>query len=177
MKLIDLTGQRFGKLVVLEHIERKQSKGGSRWKCQCDCGNITETEAHRLKNGRTKSCGCLKKEYGARLGYGTTSFKNILSLYKIRAKERNRVFELTEEEFKILTKQNCHYCGTEPKNVTGKDKYYGEYIYNGIDRLNNDLGYTVENSVPCCSDCNYMKHQFTKDYFIAHIKKIYEHNK
>ena len=54
----DLTGQRFGKLVALEKIERKGKTYF--WKCQCDCGNICEKEAQYLLNGDTKSCGCLR---------------------------------------------------------------------------------------------------------------------
>ena len=50
----DLTGQRFGKLVVVE-------KGGPRhWKCQCDCGKETEASGYHLRIGKRKSCGCLK---------------------------------------------------------------------------------------------------------------------
>lgn len=60
-KFIDITGQRFGKLTV---IERSTPIGISpiRWKCQCDCGNTCETIAPRLKSGETQSCGCLHKE-------------------------------------------------------------------------------------------------------------------
>ena len=52
--LNDLTGQRFGKLIVLERSNNK-------WKCQCDCGNIKEVSTGNLTNGTTKSCGCFKK--------------------------------------------------------------------------------------------------------------------
>ena len=56
-------GDRFGKLVVLEEIGlRPYSEGHSRmwYKCQCDCGKITEKCGNQLKNGQVKSCGCLK---------------------------------------------------------------------------------------------------------------------
>lgn len=59
-KFQDLTGKRFGKLVV---IERTNNRGKhTMWKCKCDCGNYTITGASELKNGTTKSCGCLKFE-------------------------------------------------------------------------------------------------------------------
>lgn len=57
---IDLTGQRFGKLVVLEIAETKN--WNVYWKCQCDCGNTKNVLAARLRSGKTKSCGCLRKE-------------------------------------------------------------------------------------------------------------------
>lgn len=52
---VDLTGQRFGRLVALERINGK-------WKCQCDCGNIKYISTGNLNNNGTKSCGCLHLE-------------------------------------------------------------------------------------------------------------------
>ena len=55
-KLIDLTGQRFGRLVVVEMAERK--KGKTYWRCRCDCGEIKDVRGACLRKGRAKSCGC-----------------------------------------------------------------------------------------------------------------------
>ncbi len=55
---IDLTGQRFGKLTVLEFVPN--DKQHSYWKCKCDCGNITIVQSNSLKKSRTISCGCNK---------------------------------------------------------------------------------------------------------------------
>lgn len=60
-KIKDLTGQRFGRLVVKELLGVKE-KRGSYWKCQCDCGNEIITFANLLKSGHIKSCGCFRKE-------------------------------------------------------------------------------------------------------------------
>ena len=60
-KLIDLTGQRFGRLVVKSRAENSKS-GKARWNCVCDCGRETKVKGSLLKNGKTKSCGCLRKE-------------------------------------------------------------------------------------------------------------------
>ena len=48
-------------------------------------------------------------------------------------------------------------------------------MYNGIDRLNPENGYSIENCVPCCSTCNYMKHTQQTSDFLEHVKKIYNH--
>ncbi len=56
----DLTGQRFGKLVALERLERKNNSKTYFWKCKCDCGRYCEKEAQYLINGDTKSCGCIR---------------------------------------------------------------------------------------------------------------------
>lgn len=58
----DLTGQIFGKLLV---IERDLKYGGfkqeTRWKCVCECGNISSVRSYCLRKGHTKSCGCFGK--------------------------------------------------------------------------------------------------------------------
>ena len=58
----DLTGQRFGRLVVLDKDNSKIGSKGTYWNCLCDCGNTVSVIAHSLKEGTTKSCGCLKSE-------------------------------------------------------------------------------------------------------------------
>lgn len=60
-KLIDLTGQRFGRLVVIE-LEKLNNRHQAVWKCKCDCGNEIAVHSYRLRTGVTQSCGCLKKE-------------------------------------------------------------------------------------------------------------------
>lgn len=60
--ILDLTGKRFGKLLVLHQDTASQKgKGGARWVCICDCGEITRVRSSALRSGQTKSCGCLKK--------------------------------------------------------------------------------------------------------------------
>ena len=64
-KFQDLTGQRFGKLKVIERIESYISPSGYKytmWRCQCDCGNFINVRTTDLKNNHTQSCGCLHKE-------------------------------------------------------------------------------------------------------------------
>ena len=60
-KLIDLVGNRYGRLVVLEKAQ-SDKHSHTRWLCQCDCGNQKIVDGGSLKKGLTKSCGCLKKE-------------------------------------------------------------------------------------------------------------------
>lgn len=59
----DITGKRFGKLVALEPIKERSSNGSIKWKCVCDCGNITYPELGSLKQKHTTSCGCVKKAF------------------------------------------------------------------------------------------------------------------
>lgn len=74
-KLIDITGQRFGRLVVLgkDPVNYKRTTLHpygikaeacmSRWICKCDCGAVKSVLGINLKGGRTQSCGCLRREF------------------------------------------------------------------------------------------------------------------
>ena len=61
-KFVDLTGQRFGRLTVIERSGKVTKDRNTRWKCICDCGKETIVARNSLKGRGTKSCGCLKKE-------------------------------------------------------------------------------------------------------------------
>lgn len=92
----DLTGRRFGRLVVLERVEDHVSSGGYRypkWRCICDCGNITEVTSRYLKRGVTKSCGCYRREVAAGLEHTTHGDSNnpkYVRLYNIWRGMRQR---------------------------------------------------------------------------------------
>src|ERR1700687_2163576 len=56
--LIDMTGQTFGRLTVLDRAPN--TTGDARWRCRCACGNETISWGHNLRTGNTTSCGCVK---------------------------------------------------------------------------------------------------------------------
>ena len=59
----DISGQRFGKLIVLEETHERASNGSILWKCECDCGNIVLSTGSDLRGGRRITCGkCSKYE-------------------------------------------------------------------------------------------------------------------
>lgn len=96
---IDLTGQKFGKLTVLEidkeeTLRRRTTSSNKKlyWKCKCDCGNIITTVGTSLRNGSTKSCGCLQKEIAK---------SNIPKIQPLGALARRR--DLTNQKFGLLT--------------------------------------------------------------------------
>ncbi len=61
MKARDLTGQRFGRLTVIE-LAGKNKHGQRMWLCKCDCGTEKVVAEKHLKSGGTNSCGCLQRE-------------------------------------------------------------------------------------------------------------------
>jgi hypothetical protein len=87
--------------------------------------------------------------------------------YKSKVEDDNtkRVFDITFDEFVIRVKSPCVYCGREAK----------ENDYNGLDRVYNDIGYTLDNVVSCCSDCNYCKQEFGFQHFIDLCKRVAEY--
>lgn len=168
----NLLNKKFGKLTVIEfsRIDKNQK---ARWICICDCGNKVERMASGLRKNRISHCGCLPKGLGARLAPEESGLNVVISYYKSNAKKRNVEYSLSKEEAKNLFKSKCHYCNKEPENLMIKRKSYCRLIYNGIDRKNNDKGYTTQNCVTCCKDCNYLKNKRNYEEFLSKINTIY----
>ena len=125
----------------------------------------------------TQSCGCYQKEKlskRSKIEYGLSSKKAAYGVYKDGAKKRNLSFNLTFDQFLILTQQNCFYCGSKPNNLYKNICGNGNFIYNGIDRLDNTKGYTLDNVVPCCYQCNWAKRDLSINEFISWVNRIYE---
>lgn len=59
--VIDLTGQRFGRLVAERLYKGARNTNGAVWICECDCGMEVAVPSSRLRLGKTKSCGCLRE--------------------------------------------------------------------------------------------------------------------
>lgn len=182
----DLTGQRFGRLVVLKFAHyRDYPEGGKIRKravftCQCDCGEIKDIPAIQLGKGTT-SCGCLLRETAAAKGrksalpLGVAARNRVLDMYTRSAKNRGYEFDLPISEFNNLLISDCYYCGCKPSNKSKSTNNTGEFYYNGIDRLDNTIGYISGNCVPCCERCNTAKNNRSASEFIDWIKKIYSH--
>lgn len=58
-QLVNLIGQSFGRLTVVEKTNRRGSSGAVFWKCLCECGNTKDISSSCLRTNQTKSCGCL----------------------------------------------------------------------------------------------------------------------
>ncbi len=184
----DLTGRRFGRLTVVgfSHKRINPTTLGRvnryyYWNCKCDCGNDITLTATSLRNRYAQSCGCLHKELAKerghknRIGFGEASFNDTYNRYKTQAVRRNLDFMLTKEQFKEITSKNCYYCNKEPNQISHShtEKYYGLYYGNGIDRLDNNIGYILENCVPCCKVCNMAKMTMTELEFKDWIIRVY----
>lgn len=172
-RLIDLAGQRFGRLAVLDYTG-DHSLG---WLCRCDCGNEKTVPGGSLRGGGTRSCGCLQKETyfrGQRVPSGGNRARDaVLATYQDGALRRKLAWELTEGDFDRLASQPCFYCGTLPFRVRRRGKH--EFTYNGIDRVDNDRGYHPDNVVTSCSICNNAKKNMLFEDFVMWILRVTRH--
>lgn len=93
-KFIDLSGQRFGRLTVLERSGAYRSKKGqiqTRWLCRCDCGNNTVVHGASLKKGATRSCGCIRTETHTKHGHSRTRLYCIWRAMRHRCEDENNI--------------------------------------------------------------------------------------
>mgnify|MGYP001612440758 CR=1 FL=1 len=108
--------------------------------------------------------------------FGNNSRNQLFSKYKRDARRRDIIFGLNRPHFFRLTSANCHYCGEEPKTIFKNHKNRKSfYIYNGIDRKDNEVGYIRGNVVSACKTCNYLKGTLTKGEFLDIVGKIYRY--
>lgn len=100
--LIDMIGQKCGRLTVTSREENKNKR--AYWNCLCECGNTTIVEGKRLRNGHTQSCGCIRKETSAKQG-----LKNKHTEEYVKQKLLENGFELLSSYPGIL-KSAQHKC-------------------------------------------------------------------
>jgi DNA-directed RNA polymerase beta subunit len=172
-------GDKFNKLTALRH-ERSDAKR-SFWVFVCDCGTEKVLRTSEVKSGSTKSCGCYRNDPNAswrfsnRKDPGIAARNALISSYKRNAKVRGLAYSLTIEVFERLTKSDCKYCGQTPEQKIGNApslKRNGEYVYNGIDRIDNDIGYIETNCASCCKRCNHAKSGMTLDDWNNWIERL-----
>lgn len=126
-----------------------QTKDGYRFYCK-KCTNL-QGKNWRLNN--LEACRARSRIHNTSLNH---KYRN----YQWNAKRRKIEFGLSKEQVKQIVSHNCFYCGGN------------EHI--GIDRVNNFLGYFLDNCVPCCMRCNRMKSNLDFNDFILHIGRIYK---
>lgn len=124
---IDLTGQRFGRLTVIERVDMPVKKGQRKrikWLCECDCGNTKIIDADSLKNGRTKSCGCLSRENSSINGKHNKRFNkyNLSGSYGIGYTSKNEPFYFDLEDYDKI-KDYCWFIDSGGY-IVAKDEHH-----------------------------------------------------
>jgi hypothetical protein len=87
--------------------------------------------------------------------------------YKYSAFRKELDFLLTRNDYENIVNNDCYICGKEND----------EFHKNGIDRFDSNKGYIIENTKPCCGECNYMKRDYEYNDFISKLQEIYENHK
>lgn len=111
MNKLDLTGQRYGKLVVLRPVG-KNKFGGSMWLCRCDCGTEKAVSLNALRNGYTKSCGCLERENRKAFGTRSKRIHNGVGtrLYRVWMGMKTRCYNENDEHWKDYGSRGIKVC-------------------------------------------------------------------
>lgn len=187
-KFINLANKVFGRLTV-KGIVGRDKRNRHLWKTTCECGADKIVIGEYLRNGNTKSCGCIRKERAKTFNKGNTWSRKppgyagltiLFSRYRNHARDRGLVFELSREDVETISKLSCFYCGSPPsyvsvsvdKTMTVEGLKNSSYVYNGIDRVDNSCGYTRDNCVPCCGTCNQIKMDMKTEDLFAHIERM-----
>lgn len=179
----DLVDVKIGLLTAVKKIRKTDKHGSNRWywECLCDCGKNTVIREDFFLSGKTKSCGC----FGSRNSIhkinqkspGESAINSYYCSYINGAKRRKLEFKITKDDFKSIISENCFYCGDPPLELYHNAKAHGVAYGNGIDRVNNKMGYTIINCVACCKFCNIAKSTLMPEQFYEKIIKIYNNKK
>lgn len=151
-------------------LEGTRQKKRAAFNFKCECGNVVVLRGKDVKSGKIESCGCLGLETKQKTGLANrlpncSGLKNLLFYRHVAgAKKRHIPTELTQEQFEQFLFKDCHYCGSGPSNEF-KHNLYCKLKYNGIDRVDSNKTYSINNCVPCCKTCNWAKNKQTYEEF------------
>lgn len=143
-KVIDLTGRTFHRLTVIRHhsVVNRTYK----WECLCECGTTTVVDGSKLKNGHTKSCGCLLKEFCAKpKPYKQTHNLSNTRTYRIWQGMMARCYKLHNHAYQNYGGRGITVC-ERWHSVTNFVADMGEAPECAtIERVNNNAGYSPDN--------------------------------
>ena len=139
--VIDLTGQRFGRLLVIGRAPKRGTSTNARWLCECDCGSLAEVLGTTLRRGESKSCGCLKRDLNRKqlTRHGMCKDRIAIIWYGMRNRCRHHP-EYAGRGIKVCDEWENSF-----------DEFYKWAVNNGysdsltIDRINNDGDYEPNN--------------------------------
>lgn len=174
---IDLTGKKFGLLIVSKRTATTYKK--VRWDCICECGKMTKASSCDLISGHTRSCGCLYN----RTGQESPRFRGFQKIsgrfwgsILCGAKKRNISVELSmEDAWNLFIKQNQR-CALTNLILTFNKNSKDSTGTASLDRIDSSKGYTIDNCQWIHKDYNWMKLDHSQQEFIDMCYKVVENN-
>lgn len=172
------SGATFGAWTVLQRGARGRCGDQAMWLCRCQCGEERLVRSGALRRKQSLSCGCTRTYCHNTIPAGDPQeYVWRFNTYEDKAKRRSHEFELTLSQFITIVGQDCHYCGAAPAMpVRSRRKRTAASLMNGIDRVDNSVGYVLDNCVPCCTWCNEMKRHRPQSDFLEHVRRIAQHS-
>lgn len=151
-KFIDLTGQRFGRLIIIKRLSNNKYRSAM-WECKCDCGKTIKVTTSHLKSGHTKSCGCLSKERISKLMYkhGLSKNPDFFRLMNIRKGMKNRCYNSHNDRYLDYGGRGIKVCDEWMDKENGTLNFYNWAINHGykegltIDRIDVNGNYEPDN--------------------------------
>ena len=167
--------QIYSRKYYISNVDKVNSANMLRYKGHRDAFNMT-----RRKHPDIPGRGQYNKQHPDHVDFGASkrkpngesSFLRVIRQYKANARRRNLGFHLSYDDMRKLTSAPCAYCGQPPSQIMWDSGANGAYIYNGVDRKNPKLGYTLDNCVSCCGICNKAKGSMTYEAWLAWIDRI-----
>ncbi|NRD78539.1 hypothetical protein HPT25_14330 [Bacillus sp. BRMEA1] len=181
----EMIGKTFGWLTVLSYERQIRPSGQSYIKlyCQCVCGTPHTADKFEVNKGNIISCGCFNSLY-IKSKHQDRVTAIMRTLYKkVQSRSKNVLGlnnMLSFEVYCSLITQPCFYCGEPHSNAAKdlKDNKTGQHrtdtivLYNGLDRKDGTYGYTEDNVLPCCRNCNLAKFEKNIDEFRQWIIQV-----
>lgn len=142
MRMIDISGERFGKLTVI--VRAGSIRGRPAWLCKCDCGKELIVDGGSLRSGNTESCGCSRREIKGNLKHGDSGSR----LYVIWSGMLQRCYYAGRKDFKNYGGRGVHVCDAWKCDYSAFREWalgngYGDDLT--IDRIDVNGDYTPEN--------------------------------
>lgn len=151
---IDLTGQRFGKLIVIRETPKRSRQGDVYWECLCDCGKVDIVNGKSLRSGSQKSCGCLHHDNAVfNTPAKTHGGSRTERLYRVWRGMIDRCYYPSHNRYKDYGGRGIYICDEWRNDYAtfrnwALDHGYDEMAPRGectIDRINVDGPYSPEN--------------------------------
>lgn len=157
-KLIDLTGQTFGRLTVINRANINTIENKPYWNCCCKCGKITVVRGSDLRRGSTESCGCLQKERSAKHAKEQKGINHYRYRHDLSDKDRliskdRRLVGPYKSWCKFVYKRDNYTC-QQCFKIGGK--LCAHHIYNWADYP--ELRFDLDNGITLCNTCHKLFH-------------------